>query len=287
MSLSPLRLVWPLLGGLALLGGGYVLRRATPAPDSLGTTLDVSARPSPPASPSPLAPPTGALVPSLPPAEPAGAPLVFRDVFSAPAAVPRSHLHARYTDAHGEVHALEVVREGTTRLKRATDQSTAIFAIFDPVAGDYQYSLIDRRRAVLTRVSRENAYRIGSFTDFSSLASLVTRPKASFTLQAARDRENVPTSAGPCAEYVFTPAEAAVAAAADVHGARDTSHSKTSATTEVCWSTRWGVALRVRSAGLALDVMSIDEQVSDGDFTIDTTGLRIVDANQDIAPSAD
>lgn len=124
----------------------------------------------------------------------------------------RFHLRASYLDAHGATHALEVWRDGD-RLRRDTDGKLSLF-VTHARGGEDRYRVVDRGRKLAYDVSRTNLYRIGTFTDWGTLTTLVPR-----------DRTLVGDGVGA------TPV--------------GTCRWQVAGDKRICWSERWGLPLRV------------------------------------------
>lgn len=107
-------------------------------------------------------------------ATPAG--LRFDDAFAArrPASL---HYQARFTAGSGAQGTLEVWRDGDVRIKRRTGDSLDSYAVRDAGGDQYQLTVLDLHRKLLTRVSRTNLYRLGNFTDWFDLSHALRHPK--------------------------------------------------------------------------------------------------------------
>ena len=139
----------------------------------------------------------------------------------------RLHYRVSFVSGGG-VHRMEVWRDGDRRVKRVTDGALATYASHRPGDAGYDMTVLDLRRRISTRVSRDNLYRIGQFTDWFDLGHGLRHPKSEYRLAAAaRAPTGLPRPVGPCAWYDLT------------QGAR---------VTRICWSARVGVPMLIASA---------------------------------------
>ena len=199
-------------------------------------------------------------------ATPAGAVVGWDQAFSIERAPARVHFRARYQDQAGASHAVQVWRDGN-RLRRDTDDRLAMYVEHKPGADD-RFEVIDRSRAVAYKVSRLNLFRIGSFPDWTGLASMLVRPRANAEVTPAGERPEQ-TPAGTC--RWLKPGDR-----------------------RVCWSARWRLPLRIvarDSAGRWKQVLTIDqvsgERFADGIFTPRIAGLTEIDVDRDVHPDQD
>jgi hypothetical protein len=135
------------------------------------------------------------------------------------------YFRSRYVDASGVEHRQEVWREGSTRLRRLTDDRLDLIVERD-ADGEYQYRLADRERHIMVLADRTSLYRAGIFSDWEGLAYALSEPRAEHQLIAARASEQ--TTAGSCSPttvVVKTPAESA---------------------SRICWSNEWGLPLSIQ-----------------------------------------
>jgi hypothetical protein len=198
------------------------------------------------------------------------APERWEDVFFLGPEPARIHFVATYEDARGS-HSLELFRDGTARLLRRTDGAVTLLATRS-TDGDYQYELADASHGTLYRVSQSNVDRLGILSTFDELAGLPVRPGASYTIADLEAPAPVIIDGGCRWSEVDSP----------------------SAPSErICWSSRWSIPLVVESRhddgtwDVVFAVQSVDTAVSDSSFAIDTSGLRVIDADADLDPSSD
>src|SRR5206468_3500701 len=122
------------------------------------------------------------------------------------------HARAHYVGADGRTHTLELWRSAST-IRRTTDDRVTLVAE-RPAHGEERYQIIDLPRKRAYHATRTNLYRIGTFPDFDTLATMLPRPMAK--IDPLHKREQTPF--GPCDWY-----------AAKVDGA-------SGPVTTLCWS---------------------------------------------------
>jgi hypothetical protein len=127
----------------------------------------------------------------------------------------------RYRDAAGKEHRLELWRTARA-LRRDTDEKLSL-VVERRANGDDQYHVVHRAGGHAYDVSRDQLYRIGSFPEWTQLATLLTRPRGEVRV-AASARGATSSPAGACRWY-----EA----------------STPSARERVCWSARLKLPLVV------------------------------------------
>jgi hypothetical protein len=145
--------------------------------------------------------------------------------FPTAAAPGQVYFRAAYRDAAGGAHRLEVWREADVRLRRRTDQAIELFVEKSP-AGEYAYRLVDRNRKMLISADRTALHRIGVFSDWASLAHVLEIPRGQYRIAQAT-RPSPETLRGDC---VWRRLERLAPAAG---------------TTDICWSSRWGLPLQI------------------------------------------
>jgi hypothetical protein len=136
------------------------------------------------------------------------------------------YFRARYLDGNGVEHRQEVWREGSTRLRRLTDDRLDLIVERD-ADGEYQYRLADRERHIMVLADRTSLYRAGIFSDWEGLAYGLQQPRAEHEL-TTKPGALQPTGAGQCAWttlIVKMPVEAA---------------------SRICWSNEWGLPLSIQ-----------------------------------------
>ena len=127
----------------------------------------------------------------------AGEPLRWERLFSADDG-PALHARVRYRDGAGKEHRLELWRTARA-LRRDTDGQLSL-VVERRAGGDDAYHLINRAGARAYDVSRGQLHRIGSFPDWTTLATLLTRPHGEVRV-AASARGESRTPAGACRWY--------------------------------------------------------------------------------------
>ena len=118
-------------------------------------------------------------------------------LFSADGAPP-VHARVRYRDAAGAEHRLELWRTPTA-LRRDTDGALSLVVERRP-GGDDQYHVIQRAAGRAYDVSRDQLYRIGSFPEWTQLATLLARPRADVRVVPLA-RTSVESTPGRCRWY--------------------------------------------------------------------------------------
>ena len=191
------------------------------------------------------------------------APLSWQAAFPIEQAPSQVYFQARYIDARGVPHQLQVWRDGSQLLRR-TDDVLDIEVTHD-AAGAAHYRVFDYRRGIVTQVARNNLYRIGVFSDDFSLAHVLATPHGAFVLTADQAQTARP---GECNWVQFSPVKGEAS--------------------QVCWSAKWGVPLAIRQAGKP--IFQIEQLARNAPATFFQKQQRdwiTVDANQDIDPAAD
>ena len=134
--------------------------------------------------------------------------LAFDKVFSDVGEPARVHFEASY-QAKGAAHVMSVWREGRMRLRRSTDDKIETFVTRAKSGVDYDMVVLDKPRKIATRISRDNLYRVGNFTDWFDLAHGLRHPKGPYTLtkaaapQAPAASALVPAPVAPCTWYAL------------------------------------------------------------------------------------
>jgi len=166
--------------------------------------------------------------------------------------------------SRGAVHRMEIWRDHDRLLKRTTDGAITTFAIHKPGDPAYQMIVLDRKRRISTRISRESLYRIGSFTDWFDLTHGLRRPKIAYTLKAAAAAPAaMPRVPAPCAWYDLAQA---------------------GRVTHICWDAHARVPELIVSGGhLVWRVLSADQKpIAASVFVVDDKGYVHDDADHDI-----
>ena len=173
------------------------------------------------------------------------------------------HFRARYL-SRGAAHQVELWRDGDRRLVRRTDGAIEIHVARS--AGDpaYQMVVLDLRRKIESRLTRDDMYRIGSFTDWFDLAHGLRQPKAGYHLASSSAPAGAPTPVKSCKWYVLEQA-----------GRKS----------QVCWSTQEHLPMLI----LADDGKAVWEvtevtraPVPPAVFQLHDVGFVLNDAHQDI-----
>jgi len=151
------------------------------------------------------------------------------------------HLRAKYRDARGGEHALELWRSGN-RLRRDTDGKLALY-VERRADHDDRYRVVDRARGVAYRARRTSLFRVGAFPDWASLASLLTRPRGAAQLTEPK-LAPADTALGRCRWYEL---------------------AERGATRRVCWSDRWRAPLLVteRAGARWRPVLTVEQASAD------------------------
>jgi hypothetical protein len=175
------------------------------------------------------------------------------------------HLRARYRDAQGREHALELWRSGNL-LRRDTDGKLALY-VERRADHDDRYRVVDRARGVAYRARRSSLFRVGAFPDWASLASLLTRPRGVEQVTAPKVAPGE-TAFGRCRWYEL---------------------SAPNATRRVCWSDRWRAPLLVteRAGAKWRPVLTVEQASADPIAPAVFTpphDVTDVDVDHDVAP---
>jgi hypothetical protein len=127
----------------------------------------------------------------------ASEPLRWERLFSADGA-PTVHARVRYRDAAGREHRLELWRSARA-LRRDTDDQLSL-VVERRAGGDDQYHVVNHAGGRAYDVSRDQLFRIGSFPEWSQLATLLARPRGDVHVEPSARGESH-TSAGACRWY--------------------------------------------------------------------------------------
>jgi len=192
-------------------------------------------------------------------------PLKFEQAFDdhhEPASI---HFTAVYL-AGQQSHELEVWRKGEVKLRRLTDGFLETF-VFRSKAGDpdYQMAVLDRNRKIITRINRENLYRVGNFTDWFDLAHGLKHPMQAYVVSKISAPAGAATPIDRCDWYSVQA------------GGIDRL---------VCWSQKYRLPLSIylkpdQPAVWQIKMLST-APIRDSQFVIDDAGFVKNDANQDI-----
>lgn len=194
------------------------------------------------------------------------------------------HYTARYLDAHGQIHRLEVWRLGQLHLRRKTDDRIDLHADAVPSASkiapaaqhlDYVWQIVDLQKRIDHRISTAGMMHLGMLYSYYSMAHVLTRPAGTFTLRRSDDpansaKESVQSSMAigssnlihePCTWWqIDAPSQAAM---------------------RVCWMGHEGIperTYRKTSQGWQLDfqIEGLDHHpIAPSIFTVRTDGLQV------------
>ena len=128
--------------------------------------------------------------------------LRFEQVFSDHGEPRALHFQARFS-AGGVSHNLEVWRDGQERLLRRTDDAIETHVARKPGTPFFELVVLDLRRKIETRITRDDLYRIGSFTDWFDLAHGLRYPKGGYLLTASAAPAQAPQTVEPCNWYTL------------------------------------------------------------------------------------
>jgi len=145
--------------------------------------------------------------------------------FPTRAAPQQVHFRAVYRDDFGGTHRLEVWRQADLRLRRRTDEAIDLY-VEKSASGEYLYRLIDHDRKILIHADRTALYRIGVFSDWIGLAHVLNIPRGGYRVTEAA-RQSPASLRGEC---VWKRLELVMPALS---------------TSEICWSSRWGLPLEI------------------------------------------
>jgi hypothetical protein len=185
--------------------------------------------------------------------------------FDASAAPAKVHFRGSYVDGKGKEHRFEVWRQGDARLVRNTDDRL-ILHVMRGDDGAYVYKLVDKARRLLIDVRPENLYRLGRFTDWTSISTMLERPAQPHRIVDGGRSQT--TSLGACRWFRIELGE----------------HAE-----EICWSRAWALPLLMRApaskAPFQFKIDAADRDPKPAAFRIDEQGLVPVHADEDIHPS--
>lgn len=197
-------------------------------------------------------------------AAPADAGLRFEDIFTEVGEPAALHYRADFM-ARGKQHTLEVWRDGGRRLVRRTGDAIETHVTRQPGDPDYQMIVLDLRRKIETRVSREDLYRLGNFTDWFDLAHGLRHPKAAYRLTAIQIPAGASRPLEACRWYAL---------------------EQSGKTTHVCWSARQHLPMQILADhGQVLWQVTLVEQTPGpaAVFQVRDFGFVQNDAHRDIS----
>lgn len=174
------------------------------------------------------------------------------------------HYQARFVAGDGSEQDLEAWRDGAKRVKRITNGALVSVARHQPGDAEYDLTVIDVHRKLLTRIGRTNLARIGNFTEWFGLAHGLQHPRGDYHLAAADAPARAPVVPGRCGWF-------------DLEHRGRTSH--------ICWSAQAQLPLAIVD-GTGRTVWRVAKleigRVSEGVFNVDTRDLVVNDANADM-----
>ena len=198
-------------------------------------------------------------------AGPGGAPAAsFDTVFTAAGEPPFLHAAVLFT-GDGATHRMALWRDHERRLLRVTDARITTLATHGAGAG-YDLVVLDHARRTSTRISRDNLYRIGAFTDWFDLGHGLRHPRGPYRLTATSVPvpATLPATPAPCRWF-------------DLAQPGGVAH--------LCWDARDRLPLLIATAGWTplWRVVTIDRApIPAARFAIDDRGYVRNDASRDI-----
>lgn len=189
----------------------------------------------------------------------------FERTFSLAGAPKALHAKVKLYDAEGKAHALELWREGDRRVRRSLDG--AVDTIGTRSGEDFSLAIVDKKQRRAFVASRASLARLGAFESWHALASMLAKPRGDVVIASTSK----------------APSRVAGEACAWIHV------SAPSGASDVCWSAAKKLPLRVERDGKpALEVTSVETTpIPASTFELDRTGLRVVNADEDLSPSSD
>jgi len=200
------------------------------------------------------------------PAAVAGQPApTFESTFQTGGEPPALYYRATFQGRDGP-HTLQVWRDGQTRLRRKTDEAVDTYvtrSAADPL--EYQMTVVDYRKRITTRISRNNLVHLGHFSDWFDLAHGLRHPAGAYRLAASTAPANAPAPISACRWYALT---------------------QESDTHRICWSERERLPLVIwsdRAASALWRVTAVEHRpLGDDVFQLHDAGFVRNDANEDI-----
>ncbi|WP_174296940.1 hypothetical protein [Sphingomonas bacterium] len=188
----------------------------------------------------------------------------FDTVFTAAGEPPFLHAVVLFA-AGGSPHRMELWRDHERRILRTTDARITTLATHTRDAG-YDLVVLDRNRRTSTRISRDNLYRMGSFTDWFDLGHGLRHPHGNYRLTptASAVPATLPATPAPCRWY-------------DLDQPGGGAH--------ICWDARDRLPLLIATAAWvpAWRIVAIDHAaIGTGRFVLDDRGYVRNDADQDV-----
>ncbi|MDE2146176.1 MAG: hypothetical protein KGJ24_05765 [Burkholderiales bacterium] len=135
--------------------------------------------------------------------------LRFEQVFDSRGEPPALHYRVAYAAGEGAsapMHRLEVWRDGERRLVRRTDDAIETHVEHRPGDPAYRMVVLDLQRRIETRLSRDDLYRLGQFTDWYDLAHGLHHPMGPYRLTAEAEPAHAPRPVAACRWYALAQA---------------------------------------------------------------------------------
>ncbi len=132
-------------------------------------------------------------------------PLTFDKVFDVEGKPAASHYVADFL-SRGGMHKMEVWRDGDTQIKRVTDKALETYVTREAGSPEFEMTILDISRKIVTRIDRAGLYKVGNFTDWFDLAHGIKRPPGAYQLVKGRAPMAIPIPASPCTWYEMTQA---------------------------------------------------------------------------------
>ncbi|MGI4732526.1 MAG: hypothetical protein ACRYFW_12380 [Janthinobacterium lividum] len=188
----------------------------------------------------------------------------FDTVFSAAGEPAYLHAEVRFVD-RGTAHRMALWRDHERRVLHVTDARITTLATRTRGAG-YDLVVLDHVRRTSTRISRDNLYRIGDFTDWFDMGHGLRHPRGPYALAptAGPVPATLPATPAPCRWY-------------DLSQAAGVAH--------VCWDGRDRLPLLIATAAWVpmWRVVAIDRSaIPAGRFVLDDRGYVRNDADRDV-----
>ena len=164
----------------------------------------------------------------------------------------------------GAAHTWEVWRLNDVRLKRVTDGALEVYVERKSGEPEFQMTVLDVKKRLMTQIDRTHLYRIGNFTDWFDLAHGIKHPLGEYQLAKGKKPDGVPAALDACDWF-------------DLTQAGKTSH--------ICWSGKSKLPLLIsaQDGQLLWQVTQLDRKPLDKKtFAIHDEGFVRNDANQDM-----
>jgi len=192
----------------------------------------------------------------------------WEDVFKDRPVYKYIYFKAQYTDERGFKHQLEYWREGREKLKRVTDGSLELYILKS--GKDRLYYIIDKKKGILTKASRQTLYRIGEFSyNWNSLANNLHKPEgSSYQLRKLNYKEEK-IDIFRCDWYIL---------------------SFKGSIQKICWSNTLSIPLIIKDKNNRI-VWKVDyistKPFNENVFYVNKKDLLIIDLDEEVNPNAD